>query len=77
MSQVEVMITLKELGGRATNKILVKRISEKYPGLTLNEYVGCRLTKLRKAGYVGYNKDTMEWYIIDSSIIEERNMIQI
>ena len=52
MSQKEVWDILKELGGTATTKQISMRAKEKFPELSLHAYVGNRLRKLEKNGYV-------------------------
>lgn len=75
MSQTEVMIILDELGRRATNKAIVNKAKEKFPGLSLHQYVGLRLWKMKEHGYVGFDSKSREWYIIDDSLITERSVI--
>jgi uncharacterized membrane protein len=52
LSQQEVYLILKELGGEATTKQISIRAKEKFPDATLYTYVHNRLTKLEKNGYV-------------------------
>jgi Fe2+ or Zn2+ uptake regulation protein len=52
VSQEEIIIILKELGGEATTKEIKSRAKEKFPDLTLYHYVFDRLKKLEKWGYV-------------------------
>jgi Fe2+ or Zn2+ uptake regulation protein len=68
MSQEEVYKILKELGGIATQKQIKQRAQEKFPNATLYTYVGNRLRKLRKNGYVvSYMNENHEkvWKIIE------------
>ena len=52
MSQKEVYDIIKELGGEATYREIKRRAKEKFPNLTLWQYVTDRLKKLEKNGYV-------------------------
>jgi uncharacterized membrane protein len=52
MSQKEVYEIIKELGGEATYREIKRRAKEKFPNLTLWQYVTDRLKKLEKKGYV-------------------------
>lgn len=52
MSQEEVYKILKELGGIATQKQIKQRAKEKFPSFSLFQYVGNRLRKLERNGYV-------------------------
>ncbi len=67
MAQKEVYEILKELGGQATQKQIRDRAVEKYPTYSLHLYIGNRLRKLEKNGYLKSKKtgkDTL-WVIID------------
>ena len=52
MSQEEVYKILEELGGEATTLEIRKRAKEKFPTFSLYQYVGNRLRKLEKNGYI-------------------------
>jgi Fe2+ or Zn2+ uptake regulation protein len=52
MSQEAIYLILKELGGKATTKQISEKAKEKYPNFALWSYVGNRLKKLEKNGYV-------------------------
>ena len=69
MSQEEVYKILEELGGEATTKEIRKRAKEKFPDFSLHQYVGNRLRKLEKNGYVTSisNKESREtrWKIVE------------
>lgn len=67
MSQEEVYKILKELGGIATQKQIKQRAKEKFPSFSLFQYVGNRLRKLERNGYVvsfTSNKGETTWKII-------------
>jgi len=72
MSQEEIYKILKELGGEASTSEISRRAKEKFPNLTLYQYVGDRLRKLEKKGYVARVIDksergagTVRWMIIE------------
>lgn len=68
MSQEEVYKILKELGGEASTKQIRQRAKEKFPNASLYTYVGDRLNKLRKKGFVTRTfdkKGNAIWKIID------------
>jgi hypothetical protein len=48
MSQQAVLQLLHELGGTAISSEIIRLAREKYPNLSLWQYVGNRLRKLRK-----------------------------
>jgi len=52
MSQEDVFLILKELGGEAPTDQIKKIAKEKYPRRSLHGYVLNRLRKLEKWGYV-------------------------
>lgn len=52
MSQKEIYIILKELGGEATTKEIKEVAKKKFPNCTLHLYVTDRLKKLEKWGIV-------------------------
>jgi hypothetical protein len=52
MSQEDVYKLIKMLGGRATTAEIKKLAQQKYPDRTLHQYVGDRLKKLQKWGFV-------------------------
>lgn len=66
MSQHDVYLILKELGGKATTKQVSELAKEKYPNLSLHMYVNNRLRKLEKNGYVKVNRSgkIFVWQII-------------
>jgi Fe2+ or Zn2+ uptake regulation protein len=67
MSQEEVYKILKELGGEATTREIRERAKEQFPDLSLYQYVGDRLRKLEKNGYIVRildNKGKIHWRII-------------
>jgi Fe2+ or Zn2+ uptake regulation protein len=64
MSQQTVLQLLQELGGVATSSEIMRLAREKYPVLSLWQYVGNRLRKLRKWGFVGCDAITNEYFII-------------
>ena len=83
MSQIEILLILQELGGTATHTQIVKRAKEKFPDLTLYQYVGNRIQKLIKSGTVKVNGLSNGKYsgdrvytIIDDSVLQNRNIIQ-
>jgi Fe2+ or Zn2+ uptake regulation protein len=57
MSQEEVYKIIKELGGEATSQQIKQRAKEKFPGASLYQYVGDRLRKLEKNGYIKRTRD--------------------
>lgn len=57
MSQEEVYKIIAELGGEATYKQIKQRAKEKFPGLSLHQYIGNRLRKLEKNKYVTRYRD--------------------
>uniref|UniRef100_A0A7V3KNY3 Uncharacterized protein n=1 Tax=candidate division WOR-3 bacterium TaxID=2052148 RepID=A0A7V3KNY3_UNCW3 len=67
MSQKEVYEIIKELGGEATYSEIKRRAKEKFPNLTLWQYVTDRLKKLEKKGYVIKIKrgDEIVWKIVE------------
>lgn len=66
LSQREVYLILKELGGEATTKQISLRAKEKFPTLSLHAYVNNRLVKLEKNGYVQRTREGRNtlWKII-------------
>lgn len=65
----EVYKIIKELGGQATYKQIKQKAKEKFPTLSLFQYIGDRLRKLEKNGYVTHfvNKEgETVWKIIQS-----------
>lgn len=52
MTQEDVRRLLDELGGQATVGEISTRAKEKFPGRTLHTYVGQRLQRLKKKGFV-------------------------
>ena len=83
MSQLEVFIILKELGGKATTSMISQRAKEKFPELSLHQYVNDRLKKLRDNGYISSNAEQWDarkkvvWRIVDESILTNRNIVQL
>jgi uncharacterized membrane protein len=67
MSQEEVYKIIKELGGEATYRQIKQRAKEKFPNSTLWQYVGDRLKKLEKKGYVKKVEinDEIIWKIVE------------
>lgn len=64
MSQKDVFELLKELGRTAPSKEITKLAKQKYPKRTLHLYVGNRLRKLQKRGYVELiSEDDKIWRI--------------
>lgn len=57
MSQKEVYKIIAELTGEATYKQIKQRAKEKFPQLSLHQYVKNRLRKLEKKGYVTHYQD--------------------
>ncbi|MFL6425697.1 MAG: hypothetical protein ACJ71R_19205 [Nitrososphaeraceae archaeon] len=51
MSQQAVLQILYELGGSATSSEIIKFAREKYPDLSLWQYMGDRLRKLKTKDY--------------------------
>jgi Fe2+ or Zn2+ uptake regulation protein len=64
MSQQLVLQLLQELGGVATSSQIVKLAREKYPDLSLWQYVNNRLRKLKKWGFIGYDAVTNNYFIV-------------
>jgi hypothetical protein len=69
MSQQIVLQLLQELGGVASSHEIRRLAREKYPNLTLWQYVGNRLLKLRKWGYIGYDVVTKKYFILQQEQI--------
>ena len=67
MSQHEVYLILKELGGEATPRQIRERAKEKFPEYSLWQYVGDRLTKLERNGYIKRRMEDGEliWKIVE------------
>jgi len=63
MSQQAVYELLQKLGGRATSREISQLALKMYPEYTLHSYVGNRLRKLQKNGYVRLDKEGF-WVII-------------
>jgi hypothetical protein len=55
---------LQELGGTATSSDIVRLAREKYPDLSLWQYVGNRLRKLRRSDFIGYDVVTNKYFIV-------------
>lgn len=77
MSQVEIMIIIDELGGRAKGPVIVEKAKEKFPHLQLYTYVYDRLSTMRKHGDVGWDPKTHEWYIINRYMMDNRNIVEL
>jgi hypothetical protein len=77
MSQVIILTIIKELGGRATSKQIIKELKERYPNDTYHTYSGNRLTRLQKNGSVCYDYKTKEWVAKDYGLLYNRNVVQI
>jgi len=52
MSQEEVFRILQELGGEATTSQIRKVAKEKFPDLSLSQYINNRLVKLEDYGFI-------------------------
>lgn len=57
MSQKDVYLIIKELGGTATFEQIKQRAKEKFPNYTLYTYVGQRLRALKNWGYISFEKE--------------------
>jgi hypothetical protein len=55
---------LQELGGTATSSDIIRLAREKYPDLSLWQYVGNRLRKLRRSDFIGYDVVTNKYFIV-------------
>ncbi|MFL6420097.1 MAG: hypothetical protein ACJ71P_11860 [Nitrososphaeraceae archaeon] len=64
MSQQAVLQILYELGGSATSSEIIKFAREKYPDLSLWQYIGDRLRKLKRWGLVDYDTNINKYFII-------------
>lgn len=64
MSQQTVLQLLQELGGVATSSEIIKLARERYPNLSLCHYVGDRLRKLKKCGYVDYDAVNNKYFVV-------------
>lgn len=62
MSQ-QIVLEL-ELGGIATSSEIIRLAREKYPDLSLSQYVGNMLRKLKEYGFIGYDAVTNKYFII-------------
>jgi hypothetical protein len=58
MSQQTVLELLQELGGTATSSEIIILAREKYPDLSLWQYIGDRLRKLKRWDDIDYNTKT-------------------
>lgn len=68
MSQEEVYKIIEELGGEATQQQIKQRAKEKFPDASLHLYVGDRLRKLEKKGYIKSTLDAegnIVWKIVE------------
>jgi hypothetical protein len=65
MNQQTVLELLQELGGIATSSEIIRLAREKYPNPSLSHYVGNRLRKLKKWGFIGYDAVT-GWYVVNA-----------
>jgi sugar-specific transcriptional regulator TrmB len=66
MSQREVFIILKELGGEATTKQISGVAKNKFPKYSLHAYVYDRLRRLEKKGYVKRScEEPQKWIIVE------------
>jgi Fe2+ or Zn2+ uptake regulation protein len=64
MSQQIVLELLQQLRSTATSSEIIRLAREKYPDLSLWQYVGDRLRKLKKWGLVDYDSTTNKYFII-------------
>jgi hypothetical protein len=64
MSQQAVLQLLYDLGGSATSSEIIRLAREKYPDLSLWQYIGDRLRKLKRWGLVDYDAKTSKYFII-------------
>jgi hypothetical protein len=64
MSQQIVLELLQQIGGSDTVSEISRFARQKYPDLSLSHYVGDRLRKLMKWGFVGYDADTNKYFIV-------------
>jgi hypothetical protein len=62
---------LQELGGIATSSEIIRLARQKYPNLSLWQYVGSRLYKLKKWGFIGYDAVTNKYFIINKEHAEQ------
>jgi len=76
MSQIEILIIMKELGGICSSKQIKEIAKKKFPELSLWQYIGTRLARMRKQGIVTRDNKTGLWQVIDYSPLSNRNIIQ-
>jgi hypothetical protein len=74
-SQIEVLIVIKELGGRATKAQILEVIRKKFPGTYLSQNIGSRLSQMRANGTLTRDEKTKEWVVLDDSILRNRNVV--
>ena len=65
MSQQAVLQLLQELCGIATISEVSRLAQQKYPTLSLSQYVGNRLRKLKKWGFVDYEVYTNKYFRLE------------
>ena len=59
---------LQESGDIATSSQIIKLARERYPNLSLSHYVGDRLRKLKKWGYIGYDPVTNKYFVVNEEV---------
>jgi hypothetical protein len=64
MSQQAVLELLTELGGTASSSEIIRLAREKYPELSLWQYIGDRLRKLKRWRLVDYDTNSKKYFII-------------
>jgi hypothetical protein len=64
MSQQIVLELLQELGGSATVSEISRLAQQKHPDLSLSHYVGDRVRKLEKWGFICYDVISNKYFIV-------------
>jgi hypothetical protein len=59
-----VLQLLRGLGGVATSSRIIRLARKKYPNLSLSQYVGDRLRKLKEWGFIGYDPVTSKYFVV-------------
>jgi Fe2+ or Zn2+ uptake regulation protein len=72
MSQQTVLELLRELGGTATSSEIIKLAREKYPDLSLSHYVGHRLRKLKRWGFIGHDAVNNKYFVVKEEEISTK-----
>jgi hypothetical protein len=72
MSQQTVLELLAELGGTASSSEIIRLAREKYPDLSLWQYIGDRLRKLKRWGLIDYDTNSKKYFIITALEAEEQ-----